>query len=349
MITPIYEPFVGLTYNGVHSSTLGLYRVSDGSRYNEDLLPSFSDKTSERTGADGMYFFDSNYQEKNWTIEFAFDHVTKEQLRDIKRWLGKGSKKPLKLVFDEDRLYNAESEPSISKYYMAKVAQVPQIKSLCFEEEDESGNIVDIYKGELTVEFISYAPFGYGKIKYFKIDKENYNGETKEYTGEYTPSTEENGFNSGDIEAYPLIIIYNSDNAIETNISFSIEGDYGTIDGDSSSDETKDIKYMTRFLSIKNLPIPKNTDGIVIDFEKGIITGLKTLITEITTISGNKNYGSVEELEYITDNKIYNQYISEGDFFKIPLDSDELNETYKTMFIGNSAFTKIMCIREKLY
>jgi hypothetical protein len=31
--------FIGFTLGNVHSSELGLVRVSDGSRYNEDLLP----------------------------------------------------------------------------------------------------------------------------------------------------------------------------------------------------------------------------------------------------------------------------------------------------------------------
>jgi hypothetical protein len=31
--------FIGFTLGNIHSSELGLVRVSDGSRYNEDLLP----------------------------------------------------------------------------------------------------------------------------------------------------------------------------------------------------------------------------------------------------------------------------------------------------------------------
>jgi hypothetical protein len=31
--------FIGFTLGDIHSSELGLMRVSDGSRYNEDLLP----------------------------------------------------------------------------------------------------------------------------------------------------------------------------------------------------------------------------------------------------------------------------------------------------------------------
>ena len=37
--------FIGFTFNGVHSSELGIIRVSEGDRYNESLLPSLSSKT----------------------------------------------------------------------------------------------------------------------------------------------------------------------------------------------------------------------------------------------------------------------------------------------------------------
>jgi hypothetical protein len=31
--------YVGFTFNGVHSSSLGIVRTSEGSRFNENLLP----------------------------------------------------------------------------------------------------------------------------------------------------------------------------------------------------------------------------------------------------------------------------------------------------------------------
>ena len=221
-----YIPFVGLTYDGVHSSELGLYRVSDGSRYNDNLLPSFSDKTLERPFTDGMYYFGANYQQKDWSIEFAFDHVTKAQLRKIKQLLGKGSKIPLKLIFDEDRDYSKLDNEEINnnieiyhnhmlssgissesfetedeenfpelKYYMAKVANPPELKTLCFEENGE-----DIYKGELTVNFLSYTPYGYGKLNY-----ESAFLNKGIYSTKFVSST----LNNGDVEVYPLIFITN--------------------------------------------------------------------------------------------------------------------------------------------
>jgi hypothetical protein len=36
--------FIGFSYNGIHSSDLGIIRTSDGSRFNENLLPVSQDK-----------------------------------------------------------------------------------------------------------------------------------------------------------------------------------------------------------------------------------------------------------------------------------------------------------------
>jgi len=34
-----YGDYIGFTFNNVHSSELGILRTSDGSRFNENLLP----------------------------------------------------------------------------------------------------------------------------------------------------------------------------------------------------------------------------------------------------------------------------------------------------------------------
>jgi hypothetical protein len=56
--------FLGFTYNGKHSSELGIVRVSDGSRFNENLLPTIQDKTVPVPGGDGTYYFGSYYTQR---------------------------------------------------------------------------------------------------------------------------------------------------------------------------------------------------------------------------------------------------------------------------------------------
>jgi hypothetical protein len=42
---PIMGDFISFTYNGVHSTDLGIVRVTASNRYNDALVPSFQDKT----------------------------------------------------------------------------------------------------------------------------------------------------------------------------------------------------------------------------------------------------------------------------------------------------------------
>jgi hypothetical protein len=46
--------FIGFTYNGQHSiDDFGIYRTSDGSRYNYNLIPQLNDKTADVPGGHG--------------------------------------------------------------------------------------------------------------------------------------------------------------------------------------------------------------------------------------------------------------------------------------------------------
>jgi predicted phage tail component-like protein len=113
--------YLGFTYNGTHSSTLGIVRVSDGSRFNENLLPTTQDKTVQIPGRDGMYFFGSYYTQRQISVPFAFDEMTEKQFCELRRVFG--DKKIHNLVFDETPY----------KTYHAKVTGTAQIKYLVFD------------------------------------------------------------------------------------------------------------------------------------------------------------------------------------------------------------------------
>ena len=134
--------FIGFSFNGYRSEDLGIVRVSDGSRYNEDLLPTAQDKTVQVPGGDGFYYFGSDYTQKPLTIPIAFDNLSEEDFSRLSRVFGTKDLGPL--IFDE-RPY---------KYYMAK-ANKPQLKYICFEEKGKGR----VYKGEGTLTFTCYYPF----------------------------------------------------------------------------------------------------------------------------------------------------------------------------------------------
>lgn len=135
--------FIGFSFDDVHSSDLGVLRVSDGSRYNEYLLPTSQDITVQVPGGDGTYYFGSYYTGKPFPISIAFDSLTEKQLRKLRQTFT--LKKIGRLVFDE----------APYKYYMAKVVSQPQLKYICFGRPGEPR----VYKGEGTIQFMAYYPY----------------------------------------------------------------------------------------------------------------------------------------------------------------------------------------------
>lgn len=140
------QDFLGFSYGQWHSIRNGhIWRTSDGSRYNENLIPTLTDKTIDAPGADGQYYFNSFHKNRTFSINFAFDELTEAGFRSLRQvFNGKDIKE---LIFDE-RPYVA---------YDAKVTGTPTLKTFCFD--DENGNRV--YRGEGTVQFTCYNPYGH--------------------------------------------------------------------------------------------------------------------------------------------------------------------------------------------
>lgn len=183
--------FTGFYFNGHHSSTYGLVRTSDGSRYKEDLLPDFEDREIKLVGGDGDLYQGRKFKTKKFPIQIAFDHVTEQQFRGLRQWLG--TDQLCELRFDE-RPY---------KTYWVKPSSPPELEYICFMEDKEDGSNGEkerIYKGEGSIEFMAYDPFGYC------IDN----------SWELTPGGRKdisNGINWQEIESY---FPYNINNSNET-------------------------------------------------------------------------------------------------------------------------------------
>lgn len=159
--------FIGFTFNGVHSSDMGIIRTSDGSRFNENLLPASTDKTVQIPGGDGTYYFGSNYTQRQIPISIATDELTETQFRQLKQWLGDKQMHPL--VFDE----------APYKTYMVKTSSIPTLKFICFDNITKNNGemtVNRVYKGEGSLQFIAYFPFARC---------------TKKYLSEYTDSNKE--------------------------------------------------------------------------------------------------------------------------------------------------------------
>ena len=281
--------FIGFSFNEHRSESLGIVRVSDGSRYNEDLVPTTQDKTVQVPGGDGFYYFGSDYTQRQFSINIAFDGLTEKQFRELQQVFG--TKELGKLVFDE-RPY---------KYYMVKSSK-PQLKYICFGKDGER-----IYKGEGTLTFTAYYPFAKSVFKFLEKEKEKETGKEvyvlrKTYSNieewaeassmkaqgalDKVPKSPTEGvypisvYNAGDLEA-DFILKFNGAPSNTINIALG----------------QQDVGDKKAVLNLKSFSL-KNTDtGFQINTKTNLIEGFNA--------------------EGLTGT-LYNENITQGDFFKIP-------------------------------
>lgn len=328
--------FLGFTIGNIHSSSLGIVRVSDGDRYNEELVPIFADRTATVPGLDETYYFGTDYTQKIFNIKFAFDHLTEIQLRMLKQIFSK--KEPQNLIFDETPY----------KVYSVKVNGQPKLSYLCFEEEYER-----IYKGNGEINFITYTPFARSRFKY----KEDYNvqnipewGGIEDNKMDWLKSSgiidRDTVFNFNYINSdqdldiysdYCRIQLYNPGDIdtpfqILCNVkAFKKQGDYGLIERHPiialiknkpvnfswSNIKTEALSYLA--LDEKKLK-ENEISSILIDSRKRLIYGSSFKLeggrddkgNEIVAVSTPKDFLSRPNI------KICNNCIYSGDFFNIP-------------------------------
>jgi hypothetical protein len=68
--------FLGFTYNGIHSSVLGITRTINGSRFSKNLTPELKNVTIEKPKNNGQYWYGATYSQRNFQVSFAFEEIT---------------------------------------------------------------------------------------------------------------------------------------------------------------------------------------------------------------------------------------------------------------------------------
>ena len=141
--------FIGFTFNGRRSSEFNIYSVSDGSRYQENLIPSPIDYVEQIPGGVGQSYFGSDMDIREFPLSIAYDKLTEIQVRELRNWLAPDAVG--ELIFDE-RPY---------KTYTAKISTSPSLSFICFDTYNkETGKKERVYKGEGSINFICYYPLG---------------------------------------------------------------------------------------------------------------------------------------------------------------------------------------------
>ena len=299
--------FIGFSFNGIHSDTLHIKRVSDGSRYNDTLSPNFQDVKAQVPGRDGTLYWDSFYSEKQFPVQVAFDELSESGLRTLRQTFN--GKVEGWLIFDE----------SPYKQYWVKIQNPPQFKYLCFYDENNER----VYKGEGTINFVAYDVYGHAKghnlSSYRALGIENLN-EWKDSTGMRNSDDRGEGAVAFDQPSSSTVSLH--DRVIVQN-SGDVECDWVAIIPLTAT-ETPDFSLRRIRLSdnagtwlgdlrLDNFTRQGTDQYLIIDSRTELIEGARNISydSEIPTCG-------IGYAKYDLTGTLYNEYISSGDFFKIP-------------------------------
>lgn len=282
--------FIGFTFNGVHSSTLGITRVSNGSRYTEDLLPTYQDKVVDAPGSDETFYFGSYYKQKVFNINFVFDNLSESQIRKIKQ------------IFSDKEIHELWFDETPYKAYNVKISGNPQIKYICFDVVEKGLQPKRVYKGEGTVSFVAFYPFAHSRYRYIDDFDLSY-GNLNEWAvvSKLKIKSNYDKIRYVDNETKKMFLW----NAGDISTDFKLNIKFGSFIKISSGHIEIDDN---RYLALDTIPKLGADDGIEINTRLKLIQGFQ--LDE----NGKK----------ILTSNIYNRYIKEGDFFKIPMESSTL-------------------------
>ena len=351
--------FLGFKFGGSHSSDLGIIRVSDGDRYKDTLHPEVKDRTAEVTGLDGEYYFGSDFGNKSFDIDIAFDSLTEDQLRNLKRVFG--TKQIQQLIFDECPY----------KKYMVKIEDPIELSYICFDEpyktvgeardgvrkvndreytreveDPETGEItietytargpelvtpyvVDnsrmsrIYKGEGNITFVAYFPFAKSNFKVLpEPGDEYYEGSDSWAFSSGILSAEEKAAKAIDEYHDGVINVYNGGD-IATGFRLYCPG-FPTEPVQIHYDNGATNGSVISSLILDQYTLKSGDIGVLIDTNTGLITGVSEFSKDVN-----------ENAIYTTSGNLYNQYVNSGYFFKL-----DPNSTYDTAQITITGFAE---------
>lgn len=290
--------FISFTYNGVHSTELGIVRTSSSNRYNDQLVPTSQDKTVAVPGGNGTYFFGSNYTQRAITLNIAYDEVTEATLRRMRK------------VFSADTIHPLIFDDAPYKVYYAKVSGQPQLNYIPFQNYDSDflSGTPRIYKGEGTINFVCYDPFAHCLNDY-------------KYLNQYTVNNPS---------------WYKYDNKNEWNLSanlLSIKGNYDTYNVSSGfklynpGDEEADFDFIIPISAASSLTgIKIKDDNNDLENHTLMLKNAITPKTGDTHICFNSKMNLIQGYNNgVRTGNTYNEFIGSGHWFKIPLNENNKN------------------------
>ena len=291
--------FIGFTFNGEHSSNMGITRVSNGNRFNETLLPNFQDKTGSVTGRDGMYYFGSQYGQQSIQIQIAYDYLTEYGIRHLRQVFG--DKKPHWLIFDE----------APYKKYLVKINQPIQLTYICFMENNQR-----IYKGEGQIGFVCYSPFARSVHKTLNEYSNANKLEWAETSGMLENLNNYDFFNNNYAQLY-------NPGDFDADFKLYVPFTNGVINSGSCyiAPQGVEADNYERQVVFSEIAKQGNDTGVYFNSALELIEGV------IREING-------DNVIYTITGNIYNKYITAGQLFKIPITQGTPDRMY---FISSGA------------
>lgn len=130
----------GFTYNGVHSTSFGLYYVRSAEEkwFSDPEYDVYSEDVAWRHGG---YYYGSKARTRTFTIKCMFEEIDVAKRQQIKKWLGRDTSG--RLFFDD--------MPFV--YWDVRPGRIPIGEWYLDTNESHSGTV--------TITFEAYNPFGY--------------------------------------------------------------------------------------------------------------------------------------------------------------------------------------------
>ena len=117
--------FIGFTFGNRHSSKLGILRTSESGRYSVNLFPQTKETTMDLNTTNGIYYWGSNYVKREIPISFAFYGLTEEQVQQLKR------------VFNDKKIHPLILDEEPYKVWSAKLTGTAVCKHICLEQDGQ--------------------------------------------------------------------------------------------------------------------------------------------------------------------------------------------------------------------
>ena len=328
--------YLGFTYNGRHSSDLGIIRVSSGNRYTDNIKLNEKDSTVDIPGNDGQYYFGSQFSSRDFNINFVFQDITEEQIQLIKTTFG--DKKIHDLIFDEYPY----------KVYSAAVTTSIILKTVAFGEDNSLK-----YSGEGNIKLTSYNKYARSRFQ-FREDynirnipewvkyKDWFEGQIK--IADNSSSTESYGTiigNKNDLETFFQLMGLSSTSS-NLVLTAEINKKVGeSVPNYSNFSNWIDIlKFPSRegfqngqTYKIDNIGMDNIYPVIILKISEGNTATIKCNTNEVMVVKNKGEYS--DTTLFMIDNraaaiyalmpdgtkkeKLLNKYIISGDFFNLPI------------------------------